>query len=262
MTPPAGTASLAMYNTGDCVAATDRLWALIRDGLRAKGQTAPDALVWGPDAYWSTWLSADLILAHTCSLPFRTRQLDRVAYVGTLDYGVADCEPGYYRSVLVARADDPRGDLAAFDGARFAFNEDHSQSGWASPIFCATAANVSFAGYLRSGSHLASARAVADGRADLAGIDAITWRNLCRNLPDLSAGLRIVDQTDATPGLPLITHLGADVGVMFGAVERAVAELDATDRATLGLCGVLRLPAQVYLDMHVPPTPAHFGVPD
>jgi ABC-type phosphate/phosphonate transport system substrate-binding protein len=56
-----------------------------------------------------------------------------VTYVGTPDYGVEGCPPGHYRSVFVVRADDRAPKPADFDGARFAYNEALSQSGWAAP---------------------------------------------------------------------------------------------------------------------------------
>ena len=126
-------ASLGMYDFGPVMAVNDRLWALIRDRLRADGIDAPDALTRGEGAYWQAWQSPDLLLSQTCGYPFRARLQGKVTYVGTPDFGVDGCAPGYYRSVLVARADDPRSTIADFDGARFAYNEALSQSGWAAP---------------------------------------------------------------------------------------------------------------------------------
>lgn len=37
-------ASLGMYDRPETMAANDRLWALVRDGLRARGIAAPEAL--------------------------------------------------------------------------------------------------------------------------------------------------------------------------------------------------------------------------
>jgi hypothetical protein len=54
-------ASLAMYDFGPAMAANDRLWALIRDGLRARGLDAPDVLTRGEGAYWPAWDAPDLI---------------------------------------------------------------------------------------------------------------------------------------------------------------------------------------------------------
>ncbi|NJM84477.1 MAG: hypothetical protein HC844_20340 [Tabrizicola sp.] len=114
-------ASLAMYDFGPAVAANDRLWAGIRDGLRADGAAAPEGLTRGVEAFWPAWEDRDLVLSQTCGLPFRMKLHDRVTYVATPDYGVEGCPPGHYRSLFVARKEDPRQEIAAFGGAAFAF---------------------------------------------------------------------------------------------------------------------------------------------
>ncbi|MEO6301185.1 MAG: hypothetical protein ABIO62_16295, partial [Paracoccaceae bacterium] len=126
-------ASLAMYDRAEAQPANDRLWALIRDGLRAKGLAAPDHLTRGAGAYWDAWQSPDLVLSQTCGFPYRSKLHGKVALIGTPEFGVDGCPPGYYRSILVARADDPRHTITDFHNAALAFNEDLSQSGWAAP---------------------------------------------------------------------------------------------------------------------------------
>ncbi|MFN7224061.1 MAG: hypothetical protein ACK4MS_08580, partial [Paracoccaceae bacterium] len=101
-------ASLGMYDRPETSAANDALWALIRDALRDRGRDAPQALTRGEAACWPAWQAPDLVLSQTCGLPFRSRLHDHVTLIGTPDYGVEGCAPGYYRSVLIARSDDPR----------------------------------------------------------------------------------------------------------------------------------------------------------
>ena len=115
-------ASLGMYDLAPAQPANDRYWALIRDNLRTRGLAAPEALTRGEAAYFPAWDAPDLVLSQTCGYPFRALLHARVTYVGTPDHGVEGCAPGYYRSVFVVRADDPRTGLDAFDGAAFAFN--------------------------------------------------------------------------------------------------------------------------------------------
>lgn len=247
-------ASLGMYDFGPAMAANDRLWAGIRDRLRARGIAAPQTLTRGEAAYWPAWEAPDLVLSQTCGYPFRARLHDRVAYVGTPDYGVEGCPPGYYRSVLVARADDPRDRLEAFDGARFAFNEDLSQSGWAAPQTHAARLGLSLPPVLKTGGHRLSARAVAEGWADIAALDAVTWRMLQDDEPAV-ARLKPVGLTDPTPGLPLIAAAGADAGATFAAVAEAIAALSAAGRQPLGLRGLVRIPLAAYLEVPNPPAP-------
>ena len=254
-------ASLAMYDRVEAQGANDRLWALIRDGMRGQGMAAPEALTRGDGAYWPAWQAADLVLSQTCGYPYRAKLHGKVTLIGTPDYGVARCPPGYYRSVFVSRADDTRLTLAEYDGAPFAFSEDLSQSGWAGPQACAAKLGLTLRPKLRTGGHLLSACAVAEGRADIAGIDAMTW-GMFRRWEDFAAGLKVVGQTDPVPGLPYIAALGADADALFGIVSKAIADLAAPDRATLSLQGFIRIPAETYLAMPTPPSPAALGMPD
>ena len=124
-------ASLGMYDRAETAQANDNLWGLIRDRLRAEGHQAPDTLTRGSGAYWPAWEAPDLVFSQTCGFPYRARLHGTVTLIGTPDYGVAECPPGHYCSVFVARTDDDRGPLSAYSGAAFAFNDDLSQSGWA-----------------------------------------------------------------------------------------------------------------------------------
>ncbi|GHC59693.1 phosphate/phosphite/phosphonate ABC transporter substrate-binding protein [Neogemmobacter tilapiae] len=236
-------AALGMYDLGDAAPANDRLWALIRDGLGGAGMAAPQALTRGDLAYLPGWLSPDLVLAQTCGRPFREMLHDKVALIGTPDYGLPGCAPGYYRSVFVVRADDPRGALGDFASARFAYNDPMSQSGWAGPMHHAPYLTPA----LQTGGHRASAQAVAEGAADVAALDAVTWGLLQRNLPELAAQLRVVDETPPAPGLPLISAQGSDAARIFSVVAGAIAALSAGDRAALSLQGLVQIPVSAYL---------------
>jgi ABC-type phosphate/phosphonate transport system substrate-binding protein len=253
-------ASLGMYDREEAQPSNDRLWALIREGMRAHGLAAPDALARGAGAYWEAWSAADLEFSQTCGFPFRAHLQGRVTLIGTPDYAVAGCPAGHYRSIFVARADDPRGSLRDFDGAAFAFNDDLSQSGWAGPQSHARALGVSLPPRLRTGGHLASARAVAEGRADIAGIDAVTW-DMIVAWDRFATDLKVVGKTDPTPGLPYIAALGADAALMFTIVEAAIRALPQADRAILRLNGLTRIEAADYLAIPTPPSPADLGMP-
>ncbi|OHC54506.1 MAG: hypothetical protein A3D16_10050 [Rhodobacterales bacterium RIFCSPHIGHO2_02_FULL_62_130] len=248
-------ASLGMYDRAETAGANDRLWAGIRDGLRAAGLAAPDALTRGEHAYWDAWQSPDLVFSQTCGFPFRARLHDHVTLIGTPDYGLPDCSAGHYYSVFVARADDPRGlvDLAT---ARFTYNEELSQSGWAAPQNHAAAHGLPcFHPHLRSGGHRLSALAVAEGRADVAAIDAVTWALLSR-WELLTAQLRVVDRSrPSTPALPFIAGKGADAGLYFDVVKAAIAALAPEDRAALHLRGLVRIAAEDYLAVPTPLPP-------
>jgi ABC-type phosphate/phosphonate transport system substrate-binding protein len=254
-------ASLGMYDFGPVQAANDRLWAGIRDGLRAAGHAAPEALTRGEGAYWAAWQSPDLVLSQTCGYPYRARLHGHVTLVATPDYALPGCPPGHYRSVLVARADDPRDRIEDLAPARMAWNEDLSQSGWAAPATHLLSLGLTPRPVLRTGGHRLSAQAVAEGRADWAALDALTWA-LMQGQEPAATRLKVIGQTTPTPALPFIAAAGADRPALLSALRRALADLSPQDRATLHLQGLVEIPAEAYLAVPTPPPPAHFGAPN
>ncbi|MCE8510342.1 PhnD/SsuA/transferrin family substrate-binding protein [Ruegeria pomeroyi] len=243
------TAMLGMYDMPPLRAANDRFWALIRAELGY----GPETLDRTRDV-WAIWRDPELVLAQTCGMPYRTRLHGHVQLVGTPDYGLPGCPPGHYRSVFVARADDARA-LPELVGGTFAYNEALSQSGWAAPMTHLQAIGLAPAALLESGAHAASAAAVAEGRADLAALDALTWTLLCEHT-DLGAQLREVAHTTPTSVLPYITAPGRDAAAIAAAVRTAIANLDPADRAALHLKGLVDIPASAYLSIPNPPTPS------
>lgn len=246
-------AALPMYDRPETLDATNRYWGLIRDGLRAGGLDAPDELTRDVDP-WALWLAPDLLLAQTCGLPFRSRLHDKVQLVGTPDFGLPGCAPGYYNSVLITRgplADCP---IKTLLEKRVIINEGLSQSGWAALVGYAESLNLRPTRPMLSGGHENSALAVAENRADLAAIDIQTWR-LLKRYKRWTTGLVEVAHTTPTPALPYIAAPGVDVDIVGQAVARAIAVLTDTDRAALGLHALINIPAQDYLAHPLPPTP-------
>jgi len=84
-----------------------------------------------------------------------------------------------------------------------------------------------------SGGHVASAQMVAQGRADIAALDAVTWR-MIEAYDSWSRGLRVLEWTVPTPGLPYICGPHVDADAAFEAVAEAIAALPAEARAVLG----------------------------
>jgi len=244
-----------MYDRGEIRPATDRLWSATARRLRVAGIEAPAGLIRGAPL-WDIWRSPDLLLAQTCGLPYRARLHRRVALVATPDYGLPGCPPGHYRSVIVARAgEDP---ARARPGPRLAYNDGLSQSGWAAALDWAKARGLSFPALIETGGHAASVLAVAEGRADVAAIDAVTWRLLWRHEP-ATAALREIALTEPVPGLPLITAAARDPAPLAEALGAAIAGLPEEDRAALGVLGLTRIPSARYLALPIPPDPAAYA---
>lgn len=242
-------ASLPMYDRPETAAANDRLWRGVRRALGA----GPRALTRAGDR-WAQWQNPDLILSQTCGYPYRARLHGDVTLVGTPVLDLPDCPPGHYRSVIVARADDPRETPEAFATARFAYNEAMSQSGWAAPQNHARELGFAFEVPLWTGGHAASARAVTEGRADCAALDALSWMLMQRH-DAFADRLREVARTPPTPALPYITARHRDPAPLFGALADAIAGLSPDDRRTLGLRGITGIPAAAYLAVPTPPPP-------
>lgn len=238
-----------MYDMPAIQRANDRFWALIRAHLGF----GPQQLCRDLDA-WTIWQSPDLLLAQTCGMPYRTRLHTTVTLVGTPDYGIAGCPPGYYKSVLVVRADAAGDSEHDFSGGVFAYNEALSQSGWAAPMTHLNALNVGFREHIKTGSHAASAHAVASGRADMASLDAVTWTLLQEHDP-LARQLRVIATTAPTPGLPLITAHGRNAADIATAVKAALNELTPDHHAALHIQSLIDIPSDAYLAVPNPPGP-------
>ena len=239
-------AAFPMYNRAELRPVFDAIWAATREPLLAAGIDAPKSLTLVEGDLLAFWQRPDLLLSQTCGYPYRHFLKDRVSLVGTPDFGLLGCPPGYYRSAWVVRADDPRQTLADFKGAVFAFNDEHSQSGHAAPLLAAQQYNVLFGAMRRSGAHRASAKMVATGAADIAGLDAISWRHMTRF--DLwTTKLRVLGWTEATPGLPFITAFAPLADLLHECLRLALDSLPHPMRHLLTLDGLLRIEQATYV---------------
>lgn len=237
-------ASLAMYDRPEVRAATDALWAAVRDALRKGGVVAPDHLARGGDL-WSIWQDPALLLAQSCGLPYRARLHPHVQLVATPDYALPGCPAGHYNSVILARQTP----LSARPS--IAINDPLSQSGWAALHLWMTERSISHGAVLVTGAHAHSARAVAQGHADLAAVDAQSWRQLRRF--DEADPLLEIARTPPTPGLPLIT--AQDPAPMRAALAQALDRVGPDILAELDLAGFVQIAPSDYLAMPLPPNP-------
>lgn len=245
-------ASLMMYARPELSGVNERYWAAIRAELARRGIDAPKNLANDYDVM-EVWTAPDLVLSQTCGMPYRLWLKNQVALIGTPDFGVTGCPPGYYNSAFVVRAQDARETLADYVQAVFAYNEEHSQSGFAAAYTHTSAAGFWFANRLQTGGHAVSAKSVANGTADIAAIDAVTWR-LLQRFEQFTDDLRVLEWTSPTPGLPYITAANANVTATRDAVSAAIDGMDAQDKSDLGLRGLITLPQELYLAVKNPPS--------
>ena len=243
-------ASLPMYFRPETASAHRRLWVLIRDRLRGDGIDAPDDLS-APSDLVSHWQHADILLSQTCGLPFTTFLKQRVHLVGSSDHGIPGCPSGRYYSVFIKAKADRRAGLEEFSGARLAFNGKDSQSGWGAPLNASKARRMRFGSCLETGSHLESSRAVAIGAADIAAIDAHSWRLITR-YDDFTDRLCVFDSTPCTPGTPLITCYPSLVNQLRRALASALSAFDGPDRLLLPFRRCAQVPKAEYFAVPEP----------
>ena len=235
-----GLAFLPMYDVSGTRPAAEALWSALRDALRAEGIAAPDTIDRSPSRL-DGWSRRDLVLGQTCGLPYISTLADRVTLLGAPDYAVEACPPGFYRSALVVRADDRRTDVGAFFGSTFALNGFDSQSGYAAALshIAPWAKDGRFFGRaVKTASHKASMEAVGAGAADMASIDAVTWR-MSIGREAVTDRLRVLALTEPTPGLPFIARAGAPLEASRRAIERALSDLPTAADA-FGIVGFVR----------------------
>ncbi|MEL6523075.1 MAG: PhnD/SsuA/transferrin family substrate-binding protein, partial [Pseudomonadota bacterium] len=205
-------ASLPMYARPELDKANAALWTAIKEALKGDGIDAPQALT--PDGLgYAFWEDPKMLFSQTCGFPYRARLRDKVHLIGTPDYGLSDCPPGYYYSVFVVRKGRGFEGLSDLDGTAFAFNDMHSQSGYHGPLSEAAMHGITFSSRVETGGHWRSAKTVVEGRADVAAIDAVTWRHMTR-FDDFTCDLEVVAKTAATPGLPFISAIDSGLATI------------------------------------------------
>ena len=241
-------AALPMYDLIEIQAATDALWAAIATYLKQRNIDAPRALTRGQKLE-KIWTDPDLLLGQSCGYPLVTSLAGKVQLLATPCYDAAGCEGALYRSALIVHNENPAASLSVLRGKICAINAPDSNSGMnllrAEIAPLAHPGEKFFARVMVTGSHASSVEAVADGHADLAAIDCITWAHLQQKRPTATRETRVLGWTQSAPGLPYITSLHTDEQtrqVLIESLHHVIADPSlASVRATLGLENVLEL---------------------
>jgi ABC-type phosphate/phosphonate transport system substrate-binding protein len=153
---------------------------------------------------------------------------------------------------MVVRKNDVRLTLKNYDEATFAYNMETSQSGFAAPLNHAIPHGISFPNRVETLGHLKSAEMVANGQADIAAIDAVTWM-LIERYEAFASKLRVLERTTPnTPALPLITSLTLDSNLIYDAVKKAIKELPTDMRDAMLLKGIVKISPSNYLNVSNP----------
>lgn len=243
-----------MYDWPEVAWANDALWSAISSRLNAAGVAAPAELDRMRQSE-AVWRDPGLVVSQTCGLPYSTRLRGMVRLLATPVYSVPGCEGARYSSMIITRSDEPDEALSRFAGRRFAYNGADSLSGSVALRAAMREAGTdpSAAEWIDTGSHRASLRAVAEGGADIAAIDAVCWALALRYEPQAAARLKVIATTPLRPGLPLITageRGDREVATIRAALKDACADAGTKPaRAALQIAGLRVMDEWDYLPL-------------
>ena len=246
-------ATLPMYDRPELRWATDQLWTFLRDRLREAGATdVPEELVRGRH-HADGWADDRLLFSQACGYDVHLRFPERLTPLAAPRYGAEGCVGATYCSVIVVRAGDDAAGIPDLRSRRAAYNEPTSHSGrvaLAAVVAEHAETGRFFRALVETGSHEASADAVASGAADVAALDCTSWALLRRARPRLDEALRILVFTPRCPAPPFVVGPAVDVRERK-AIADALAQLSSSKtlgdvRAALLLDGVESVVAETY----------------
>ena len=237
-------ASFPMYDFPETREANDRFWEILKANLKDKGIDAPEGLS-RTENNMELWTSPNLLVSQTCGYPYRKFLSDKVHLIGTPDLKIGNLVPGYYHSILVVKKDK---EVITNSGEILAYNDKFSQSGWVAPNIYARNRDIEFAGYVETGGHWHSAQAVANGKATISALDVFSWE-LIKRFASFSDELKIIETTEPTPGLPLITAYQNFVDEIYRSVVETIEEMETTLLELLPFKGLVPLQKSEYIEI-------------
>ena len=245
-------AALPMYDFPWVAEATDAVWRALAGRLRESGLEAPETLERTRPAM-EVWRDPRLLFGQTCGFPYWQSLRDRVSIVATPVFAFEGCDGPDHCSFVVSRKGGLRKRLEDFRGAVAAINGRDSNTGM--NLFRAAVAPLAngapfFGEVIVTGAHFQSLEAVAEGRADIAAVDCVSFALLAKGVPHLVERIDIVARTPATPALPYIASATLSSGHLAAIRDAVVQTLAdpalAPHLASLGLVGTAVLPPEAY----------------
>jgi ABC-type phosphate/phosphonate transport system substrate-binding protein len=263
-------ASLPMYDLPELKTATDALWHAIASRMEARGVTSPPEVIRGTASLDALWKSPRLLLSQTDGYALMTHLRQRVTLVATPSYQAPGCEGINHRGAVIVRTSDSADALSDLKGRCCAVNRPMSDIGMnllRAEVSILASGPAFFGKVVQTGSHVASIKAIAGGKADVASVDAVTLALLQRLRPSLAKTVRVLSWTVRSPGLPLITsRRQADqtrIALGDALAEVAVDPALQDVREELMLCGFTTLPLTHYKSaLHLAQIAADNGYPE
>jgi ABC-type phosphate/phosphonate transport system substrate-binding protein len=253
-------ASLPWYDLPEVRDATDTFWTCLANSLRKRGFDQVPEKLDRELPFDQQWTSDGLLFSQACGYDVLLAYRSSLRLVGTPVYTVAGCGRAYYSSVIVVRQDTKIEHIGELRGSRCVINSPTSHSGMNVLRALFTPEHQQgrfFSAVLHSGSHEASLSMVADGFADVASIDRVTYALIERYRPVALRNTRVLCCSMRTPAPPYVT--GSQMtDTQVEQIRQALTETLAMPsmkvaKEALLLDGVVNLPLEAYrpiVDLH------------
>ena len=196
-------------------------------------------------------LTPGLWFGHTCGYPLMTSLQTHLAPFCLPLFDVPGTRDKQYSSHLIVAANSPIESVVDARGQIVAINNLDSNSGMnvlRHAVAEVNEGNQFFSRVRITGGHLYSLQAVAEGAADIAAIDCVSYQLIEDWRPELTAGLRIIASSASTCGLPFVMPhrqlAEANADMIIACLNEALASCDGAVTDTLHLTGF----AEVALD--------------
>ncbi|MFP6731260.1 MAG: PhnD/SsuA/transferrin family substrate-binding protein [Alphaproteobacteria bacterium] len=249
-------ASFPMYDFPEVHWALDALWGAFARNLKARGVAGvPDKLT-HTRPLKELWTNPDLFISQCCGLDVVKHYTRHLVPLATPLTSADGANGPRYRSKIIVHEDSNASSLEDLRGKICTVNGPDSHSGM--NALRAMIAPISegrpfFAEVRESGAHADSITMVAEGQADVAAIDCLTYALLERHRPAAVAGVRVLTHTDFGPGIPYVARTNADpetIELMREAIIEAFEDPDLGDALdALFLIGVTVLPKDEYYEL-------------
>jgi phosphonate transport system substrate-binding protein len=181
---------------------------------------------------------AEVDVAFTCGLPY---VIDHDRFGLELLAAPEVYDGPVYFSYVIVPAESPVRSFEELRGARYAFSDPLSNSGWLVPAHdlarMGTTPEAFFKRTIFTYSHAASVEAVAVRFVDGASVDSYVYDYLARTRPKLVTGTRILARSSAHPIPPVVVRAGLPPEVKTR-LRAVFLEMDRDPRGQVLLAGI------------------------
>ena len=183
-----------------------------------------------------------LFFGHTCGYPLMKHLKDQVTPFCVPVFDVPGTDGKLYSSRFIVAANSAIETLDECRGKVAAMNAADSNSGMNVLRYAIAKYPRSgpfFSRVVQTGGHLHSLEAVADGTADVAAIDCVSYQLIQDHWPELVEQVRSIGFSEKTCGLPFVLPKSrfrdADLGLLVENLNQALANTPETIRNRLHL---------------------------